>query len=102
MPWNKAAAEPRCGPPRDFPDTWSVISNGVIISGRPVRNSLLSPGTRVDSWARVDRSVIMHNTRVGTWSRIARMAASCSPWGRTHMCHGDHRTPTALFGTPQA
>jgi glucose-1-phosphate adenylyltransferase len=42
----------------------SVVSNGVIISGGLVRDSVLSPGTRVDSWARVERAVIMHNTRV--------------------------------------
>src|SRR5208282_1206727 len=42
----------------------SLISNGVIISGGLVRNSVLSPGARVDSWARVERSVILHNSRV--------------------------------------
>jgi glucose-1-phosphate adenylyltransferase len=43
----------------------SLISNGVIVSGGLVRNSVLSPGVRVDSWARVNRSVILHNSRVG-------------------------------------
>jgi glucose-1-phosphate adenylyltransferase len=43
----------------------SLISNGVIVSGGLVRHSVLSPGARVDSWARVERSVILHNTRVG-------------------------------------
>jgi glucose-1-phosphate adenylyltransferase len=43
----------------------SVISNGVIVSGGLVRQSVLSPGVRVDSWARVERSVILHNTRIG-------------------------------------
>jgi glucose-1-phosphate adenylyltransferase len=42
----------------------SVISNGVIISGGLVRDSVLSPGARVDSWSRVDRAVVMHNSRV--------------------------------------
>jgi glucose-1-phosphate adenylyltransferase len=42
----------------------SVISNGAVVSGGLVRNSVLSPGARVDSWARVERSVIMHNSRV--------------------------------------
>jgi glucose-1-phosphate adenylyltransferase len=42
----------------------SVVSNGVIVSGALVRNSVLSPGARVDSWARVDRAVILHNSRV--------------------------------------
>jgi glucose-1-phosphate adenylyltransferase len=43
----------------------SLVSNGVIVSGGLVRDSVLSPGVRVDSWARVERSVIMHNARVG-------------------------------------
>src|SRR5579872_4771518 len=43
----------------------SLISNGVIISGGLVRQSVLSPGVRVNSWANVDRAVILHNTRIG-------------------------------------
>jgi glucose-1-phosphate adenylyltransferase len=42
----------------------SLVSNGVIISGGLVRDSVLSPGARVDSWSRVDRAVILHNSRV--------------------------------------
>jgi glucose-1-phosphate adenylyltransferase len=42
----------------------SVVSNGVIISGGLVQNSVLSPGARVDSWSRVDQAVILHNSRV--------------------------------------
>jgi glucose-1-phosphate adenylyltransferase len=42
----------------------SVVSNGVIVSGGLIRNSVLSPGARVDSWSRVDRAVILHNSRV--------------------------------------
>jgi len=43
----------------------SVISHGVIVSGGLVRESVLSPGARVHSWARVERSVVLHNTRIG-------------------------------------
>ena len=43
----------------------SLVSNGVIISGGLVRNSVLSPGVRVDSWARINRAVILHNSRIG-------------------------------------
>src|SRR6516165_1074615 len=42
----------------------SLVSNGVIVSGGLVRNSVLSPGARVDSWSRVDRAVILNNSRV--------------------------------------
>ena len=48
----------------------SIISNGVIVSGGLVRESVLSPGVRVDSWAQVERSVILHNTRIGQHSVV--------------------------------
>jgi len=43
----------------------SVVSNGVVISGGLVRESVLSPGVRVNSWSRVERSVVLHNTHIG-------------------------------------
>jgi glucose-1-phosphate adenylyltransferase len=43
----------------------SLVSPGVIISGGLVRQSVLSPGVRVNSWATVERSVLLHNTKVG-------------------------------------
>ena len=42
----------------------SVISNGVIVAGGLVRNSVLSPGAQVRSWARVERAVVLHNSIV--------------------------------------
>jgi glucose-1-phosphate adenylyltransferase len=50
---------------RTGPAVDSLISDGVIVSGGLVRSSVVSPGVRVDSWARVERSVILHNSRVG-------------------------------------
>jgi glucose-1-phosphate adenylyltransferase len=43
----------------------SIVSNGVIVSGGLVRNSVLSPGVRVNSWSQVERAVLLHNTQVG-------------------------------------
>jgi glucose-1-phosphate adenylyltransferase len=43
----------------------SLVSNGVIVSGGLVRESVLSPGVRVNSWSAVERSVILHNTIIG-------------------------------------
>jgi glucose-1-phosphate adenylyltransferase len=43
----------------------SMVSSGAIVSGGLVRNSVLSPGVRVNSWARVERSVILHNSLIG-------------------------------------
>jgi glucose-1-phosphate adenylyltransferase len=42
----------------------SLVSNGVIVSGGTVLKSVLCPGVRVDSWATVERSVVLHNTRI--------------------------------------
>jgi len=43
----------------------SIVSNGVIVSGGLLRRSVLSPGVRVNSWARVENAVVMNNTVVG-------------------------------------
>jgi glucose-1-phosphate adenylyltransferase len=43
----------------------SLVSNGVVVSGGLVRESVLSPGVRVNSWATVERSVILHHTVIG-------------------------------------
>jgi glucose-1-phosphate adenylyltransferase len=43
----------------------SLVSSGVIVSGGTVRRSVLSPGVRVNSWASVERAVLMHNTAIG-------------------------------------
>jgi len=43
----------------------SLVSNGVIVSGGLVRQSVLSPNVRVNSWARVEDSVILHNVKIG-------------------------------------
>jgi glucose-1-phosphate adenylyltransferase len=42
----------------------SVVSNGVIVSGGLVRDSVLSPGVRVNSWSTVERAVILDNSQV--------------------------------------
>jgi glucose-1-phosphate adenylyltransferase len=43
----------------------SLVSPGVIVSGGLVRLSVVSPGVRVNSWATVERSVLLHNTQIG-------------------------------------
>ncbi|MCM3921271.1 glucose-1-phosphate adenylyltransferase [Frankia sp. AiPs1] len=43
----------------------SIVSNGVIVSGGTVRSAVLSPGVRINSWAEVDRSVVLDNAVVG-------------------------------------
>jgi glucose-1-phosphate adenylyltransferase len=48
----------------------SVVSNGVIVSGGLVRNSVLSPGVRVENGSRVHRAVILHYARIGRHTAI--------------------------------
>jgi len=43
----------------------SIVSNGVVVSGGLVRDAVLSPGVRVNSWSRVERAVLLDNTRIG-------------------------------------
>jgi glucose-1-phosphate adenylyltransferase len=43
----------------------SVVSNGAIVSGSTVRESVLSPNVRVHSWAGVDRSVLLDCVQIG-------------------------------------
>jgi glucose-1-phosphate adenylyltransferase len=43
----------------------SIVSNGVIVSGASVRESVLSPGVHLHSWASVERSVVMDGVDVG-------------------------------------
>jgi glucose-1-phosphate adenylyltransferase len=43
----------------------SVVSNGVMISGALVRESVLSPDVQVHSSSRVSRAVILNHSRVG-------------------------------------
>jgi glucose-1-phosphate adenylyltransferase len=43
----------------------SLVSNGVVVSGGLVRKSVLSPGVRVNSWASVERSIVLDNTIIG-------------------------------------
>ena len=43
----------------------SMVSAGVVVSGGDVRQSVLSPAVTVESYASVERSVIMQGTTVG-------------------------------------
>jgi glucose-1-phosphate adenylyltransferase len=43
----------------------SLVSDGVVVSGGLVRESVLSPGVRVNSWASVARAVLLHGTQIG-------------------------------------
>jgi glucose-1-phosphate adenylyltransferase len=43
----------------------SLVSQGVIVSGGLVRNSILSPGVRVHSGSHIESSVLLHGVDVG-------------------------------------
>ncbi|RJP17572.1 MAG: glucose-1-phosphate adenylyltransferase [Candidatus Abyssobacteria bacterium SURF_5] len=50
----------------------SIISNGCIISGGRVQNSVLSPGVKVNSYAEVTESILMNGVQVGRHARIRK------------------------------
>jgi glucose-1-phosphate adenylyltransferase len=50
----------------------SIISNGCIISGGRVQNSVLSPGVRINSYSEVHESILMDGVQVGRHARIRR------------------------------
>jgi glucose-1-phosphate adenylyltransferase len=50
----------------------SLVSNGAIIAGGLVRDSVLSPGVRVAGSAQVDQAVLLHNTQVGQRAVVRR------------------------------
>ena len=50
----------------------SMVSSGCIISGGTVRNSILSPDVRVNSYCEVDSSIIFSHVNVGRHCRIRR------------------------------
>ena len=58
----------------------SVVSNGVIVSGATVRESVLSPGARVHSWAAVDRSVIMDGVHIGRRAAVRDAILDKNVW----------------------
>ena len=50
----------------------SIISNGCIISGGRVRNSVLSPGVKINSYSDVSESILMDGVQIGRHSKIRR------------------------------
>jgi glucose-1-phosphate adenylyltransferase len=49
----------------------SVVSGGAIVAGGSIRDSVLSPGARVDGRSRVNRAVILDNTHVHRHAVVA-------------------------------
>src|SRR5450759_3201766 len=50
----------------------SIVSMGCIISGGSVRNSVLSPDVRVNSYSEIDSSIIFTHVNVGRHCRIRK------------------------------
>jgi glucose-1-phosphate adenylyltransferase len=50
----------------------SIVSAGCILSGGVVRNSVLSPDVRVNSYTEVDSSIIFSHVNIGRHCRIRR------------------------------
>ncbi|HET7207986.1 MAG TPA: glucose-1-phosphate adenylyltransferase [Terriglobales bacterium] len=50
----------------------SIVSSGCIVSGSAVRNSVLSPDVRVNSYSEVDSSILFSHVNVGRHCRIRK------------------------------
>ena len=50
----------------------SIVSNGCIVSGGTVKNCVLSPDVRVNSYSEVDQSILFSHVSVGRHCRIRR------------------------------
>ena len=50
----------------------SIVCMGCIVSGGAVKNSLLSPDVRVNSYAEVDSSIVFSHVNIGRHCRIRR------------------------------
>jgi glucose-1-phosphate adenylyltransferase len=50
----------------------SIVSAGCIVSGSSVRNSVLSPDVRVNSYSEVDDSILFTHVNVGRHCRIRK------------------------------
>jgi glucose-1-phosphate adenylyltransferase len=50
----------------------SILSNGVILSGAYVRNSVLSPGVRVAPGAVVENSILLNNVHIGSGATVRK------------------------------
>jgi glucose-1-phosphate adenylyltransferase len=50
----------------------SIVSSGTIVSGATVRQSVLSPGVRLNAGAYVEGSVLMDNVQVGSGAVVRR------------------------------
>jgi glucose-1-phosphate adenylyltransferase len=59
-------------PPRVGHALDSVVCPGCIVSGGEVNRSILSPNVRVNSWSRVESSILFHGVDVGRHAQIRR------------------------------
>jgi len=50
----------------------SIVSSGCILSGGVVRNSVISPDVRVNSYSEVDSSIVFSHVNIGRHCRIRR------------------------------
>lgn len=65
--WGGESDKARIGQPIN-----SLIANGCIISGGLVKNSILSPAVRINSFSEIYDSIIMEGTDVGRYAKIKR------------------------------
>jgi glucose-1-phosphate adenylyltransferase len=50
----------------------SIVSQGCILSGARIKNCVLSPNVRVESYSEIDHSILFPNVTIGSHCRIRR------------------------------
>ncbi len=50
----------------------SMVSDGCIISGGQITNSVISPYVRINSYSQVDQSILFHGVNIGRHARIKK------------------------------
>ena len=77
----------------------SIVSMGCIVSGSTVKNSVLSPDVRVNSYSEIDASILFSHVNIGRHCRIRKAIIDRDvhiPEGTTHWLRSRSRPP-ALF-----
>ena len=71
----------------------SLLSNGAVVSGAVVINSVLSPGVRVEGGAIVENAVLLDDVVVGAGARVSNAVLDKNvvvpPGGRVGVAHGE-------------
>jgi glucose-1-phosphate adenylyltransferase len=80
----------------------SLLSNGAVVSGATVTNSVLSPGVRIEGGAVVENAVLLDDVQVGAGARVSNAVLDKNvvvpPGARVGVAHGETADYTVSQG----